>query len=202
MEVLHEFLNLHPDDLWVYNKLQLCRKLEYNCGPLGAPVPLPGWYIVKPAITFLGMGRNARKIWLNPEDKTENFGLPGEFWSEFYEGEHISVDYYKKHQILTIKGYPETKTHVTECSRWKKWKKVDRELPFPEVLGDIWRNYGTINIEFIGGNLIETHVRGNPDFVWGNEEAIPVWRGDKIDPPDGYKYVDSPDYERVGFYIK
>jgi hypothetical protein len=50
--------------------------------------------------------------------------------------------------------------------------------------------------------MIEAHVRGNPDFVWGNEEAIPVWKGDRISPPDGYKFVESPDYERVGFYIK
>jgi hypothetical protein len=35
MEVEEEFAQIHPDDLWVYNKLQLSAKLGYKCGPAG-----------------------------------------------------------------------------------------------------------------------------------------------------------------------
>ena len=56
--------------------------MRYNCGPIGMPVPVAGDYIVRPAINFLlGMGRNARKIYLTPDDCTKvmdvrlNFGV-------------------------------------------------------------------------------------------------------------------------------
>ena len=99
MEVLEEFLGIAPEDLWVYNKLQFSKLLGHICGPIGAPVPYPGWYMVRPRINFLGMGRNARKIWLTPNDDTEKYGYPSEFWCEYITGDHISVDYEKKEQV-------------------------------------------------------------------------------------------------------
>jgi len=202
MEVLEEYLSVSPNDLWVYNKLQVASLLGHSCGPIGAPVPISGWYIIKPIVTFLGMGRNARKIWLNPEDKTENYGNPGEMWCEYFFGEHISTDFYKRHQILTVLGVKEKNLSSSEESRWKYWSKIDREIKFPVIFERIQEKYGTINIETIGGNLIEVHLRKNPDFVWGNDIAIPVWKGEEVNPPKNYKFVESEDYNRLGFYIK
>jgi hypothetical protein len=62
-------------------------------------------------------------------------------------------------------------------------------------------------VEYIDGKVIEVHFRYNPDFVWGNSVAYPVW--EKIDVRLLYPEVDfsklhfisSPDYKRLGFYI-
>ena len=202
MEVIFEFTSVSPEDLWVYNKLQVAAMLNHICGPIGAPVPKCGWYIIKPIVTFLGMGRNARKIWLSPHDQTEKYGNRGEMWCEYFYGDHISVDYYKKHQILTVFGKKAENLSSCEETRWAYWKKVDQNIPLPKIFHKICDKYGTINAEYIGGNLIEVHLRKNPDFVWNNEVAIPVWEGEIINPPANYRFVESPDYQRRGFYVK
>ena len=57
--------------------------------------------------------------------------------------------------------------------------------------------------EYIGGKLIEIHLRRNPDFDWGNTQFIPVWRGQDTTPPQGYRYIDYPEvHGRVGAWIK
>lgn len=202
MEVIEEFLGIAPEDLWVYNKLQFSRMMGYICGPIGAPVPYPGWYMVRPRINFLGMGRNARKIWLTPEDETEKFGYPSEFWCEYITGDHISVDFENRQPILTVRGVRTRNFSSIEHSRWLRWEKTSGFFKFPHILGDLSKKYGTINVEYIGGKPIEVHFRHNPDFVWGNSVAIPVFKNENTDPPNGYRYVESPDYERIGFFIK
>lgn len=197
-----EFRKIRPEDLWVYNKLQLSVTLGYDCGPIGVNVSRSGYYIIRPCINFIGMGRFARKIWLDPGDDTEKFGIPGEFWCEYFEGEHISVDYYRRRQFLTVLGTKGADETSKELTKWDKWEKVDRHIEFPHVLDKVWRNYETINCEFIGGKLIEAHFRHNPDFIWGNSEAIPVGMDENICPPAGYSFRPSPDYGRKGFYIK
>ena len=201
MEVLEEFVQVRPDDLWIYNKLQISRKLGYNCGPIGAPVPWPGEYIIRPVMNFLGMGRNARKIDLNPTDLTENYAHPGEFWCEYFTGEHISVDFVHKKPVLVVTGEKESTKSSIEESRWTIWRKIDRVVAFPPFLEQISEEYPTINVEMIGGNVIEVHLRGNPDFVWGNTVAIPVYDDEELHPPEGFTYIESPDYTRKGFYI-
>jgi len=61
MKVFDEYSQIHQDDLWVYNKLILSRKLGYTCGPSGVPVPKSDFFIVRPCMNFMGMGRFARK---------------------------------------------------------------------------------------------------------------------------------------------
>ena len=39
LEAKDEFDAVRPEDMWVYNKLQLSSMLGYKCGPLGVPVP-------------------------------------------------------------------------------------------------------------------------------------------------------------------
>jgi len=201
MEVLEEFVQVRPDDLWIYNKLQISRKLGYNCGPIGAPVPWPGEYIIRPVMNFLGMGRNARKIDLNPTDLTENYAHPGEFWCEYFTGEHISVDFVHKKPVLVVTGEKERTNLSIEESRWRIWRKIDQIVTFPPFLEQIAEQYPIINVEMIGGNVIEVHLRGNPDFVWGNTVAIPVYDDEELHPPEGFTYIESPDYTRKGFYI-
>jgi hypothetical protein len=87
---IDEWNSIHKEDLWVYNKLFLARSLGHLCGPVGASVPSPDYYIVRPSINLLGMGRFSRIEWI---DNSTDHLHPAEFWCEIFQGEHISVDF-------------------------------------------------------------------------------------------------------------
>jgi hypothetical protein len=188
-----EWENIHPSDLWVYNKLFLSRVLEYTCGPVGTTVPQPDFYIVRPMVNLLGMGRFARKEWI--EKHTDQFH-PGEFWCEIFKGEHLSVDFHQQKAELVVVG---TRDENDPYYKWKKWEKIDQKVEFPEILKDLKGTYDWINCEFIGDKLIEVHFRRNPDFRYGNSLAIPVWSDEKV---ENMRFVDDIDYYRKGFYIE
>ena len=48
------WLNCHNEDLWIFDKLILAKKLGYVCGPIGVDVPEPGYYIVRPCVNIMG----------------------------------------------------------------------------------------------------------------------------------------------------
>jgi len=194
-----EFENVHPKDLWIYNKLQLSRILGYTCGPVGAQVPKSDFYIVRPVINFLGMSRFARIEWI--EDTTDHYH-PGEFWCEIFKGEHLSVDFRNQKAELVVMG---TKSKENPLYKWEKWEKLDKndkKIEFPSILSNLYGNYEWINCEFIDKNLIEVHLRRNPDFRYGNQVAIPIWEGESDKNLSNYQYIEDPDYYRKGFYIK
>ena len=215
--VAEEWNRILPQHLWIYNKLFLSQRLGYTCGPAGLEVPKPGFYIVRPCMNFMGMGRYARIEHI--EKDTEHLH-PGEFWCEVFEGDHYSVDYeyyedrtgsypqwmqehsvdyHVKRQRLIVKGYKDE----NNLYRFTKWEKIDKEIPYPKILTTIGLyRYGWINCEFIGDKLIEVHFRRNPDFRYGNSVAIPVWNDQEVENMENYRYVEDPDYLRKGFWIK
>lgn len=193
LEVDDEFNAIDVKDLWVYNKLQLSRVLGYNCGPAGTTVPKPDFYIVRPSINFLGMGRFSRLEWI--EKDTEHLH-PAEFWCEVFQGDHLSVDFYQKKADLVIIG---TRDESDPLYKWRKWEKIDRNVEFPSILENLHGSYDWINCEFIGNHLIEAHFRRNPNFRYGNSVAIPVW-DENID--ENQTYIQDSGYLRKGFYIQ
>lgn len=195
LESQSEWNNIHLDDLWVYNKLFLSRRLGYLCGPSGVPVPKPDFYIVRPCINLLGMSRMARIEWI--ESDTEQFH-PAEFWCEIFSGDHISVDYYHKKPNLTVLGERNNKDPLY---KWKKWSKIDKDINFPIILEKLIGNYDWINCEFIGNKLIEVHFRQNPDFRYKNDVAIPIWNDDEYIKKNK-NFVSDIDYKRRGFLIE
>jgi hypothetical protein len=190
-----EWKSIHVEDLWVYNKLILNTHLRHLCGPTGVSVPYSGYYIVRPSINLLGMGRFSRIEWIDKE--TEHFH-PAEFWCEIFKGEHMSVDFHYKKSSLVVIGERELEDPFY---KWKKWHKIDREVEFPGILNDLKGDYEWINCEFIDNNLIEVHFRRNPDFRYGNSVAIPVWIGEKVEEKENLTFVEEKDYLREGFYI-
>jgi len=188
-----EWTNIHPSDLWVYNKLFLSRVLGYTCGPVGTTVPRPDFYIVRPSFNLLGMGRFARKEWLY---KYTDHIHPAEFWCEIFEGTHLSVDFKNKKSELVVLG---TRDDDDPYYKWEKWEKIDLDVQFPKILDDLKGNYEYINCEFIGGRLIEVHFRQNPDFRYNNTVAIPVWNDEKV---ENMTFIKDVEYHRKGFYIK
>ena len=193
LDVDDEWNHIHPLDLWVYNKLFLSRVLGYTCGPAGTTVPKSDFYIVRPSFNLLGMGRFARKEWI--ENNTEHLH-PSEFWCEIFEGDHLSVDFYYQRAELVVLG---TREDSDPYYKWKKWEKIDKIVDFPEILKNLNGEYDWINCEFIGGRLIEVHFRRNPDFRYGNSVAIPVWDDEK---KKNMRFIEDSDYLRRGFYIK
>jgi len=196
MEVYDEWNSIHHEDLWAYNKLFLSRILGYNCGPSGVPVPKSDFFIVRPSINLMGMGRVSRIEYI--ERDTEHLH-PAEFWCEIFEGEHISVDYYKKEPVLVVKGHRKPESPLY---KWEKWEKIERYIEFPSILSRLKGEYEYINCEFIGDKLIEVHFRQNPDFRYGNNVAIPIWKEDNMEIDGKYKYVRDEDFLREGFFIE
>ena len=185
-----------PEDLWIFDKLILSRYLGYTCGPTGTDVPIPGYYIVRPCVNAFGLGLNAQKHYIQD---TTDYLTPGHFWCEWFEGDHISVDYKWGYPHLTVQGFKSDYTFT----RWDRWSKIDHCIDLPKILKPFAKKYQWINCEFIGGNLIEVHLRSNPEFEWGNKEFIPVWASKSINVPEGYRYIKYPDiHGRIGAYIK
>ena len=59
-----------------------------------------------------------------------------------------------------------------------------------------------INIEMIGGNVIEVHFRYNDDFRNHNGKVIyPVWKDEDLPQPEGSIWYNSPCQDRLGFWI-
>ena len=188
--------SIDPDDIWVMDKLILSRKLGYVCGPVGLDVPIPGYYIVRPCVNMLGLGLGTRRVWI----EKETMHLPlGYFWCEFFEGRHLSVDYNYGLQRLCVEGFKPLDTFT----KWSEWKRTTDYVTRPNILLDLLKRYEWINCEFIGGNLIEVHLRHNEDFDGGINHFIPVWEGQDTTPPNGYQYKDYPDaHGRIGAFIK
>lgn len=191
-----EWEQILPEDLWIYNKLQLSRKLGYLCGPAGVNVPIPNHYIVRPIVNFSGMGRFSRIEWL--ENSTDHLH-PGEFWCEIFTGEHLSVDFHHQIPKLVVKGFKNPKN---SCYQWNSWIKIDKTMKFPSILKNLKGNYSVINCEFIENHLIEVQLRENLDFRWGNFIAIPVWKDQELRKKSGFRFVLDEDYHRLGFLIK
>lgn len=188
--------NAKDEDLWVFDKLIVSRKLGYVCGPVGMVVPEAGTYIVRPCVNIPGMGRDAQFYYIENDTKH----LPaGHFWCEVFNGRHLSVDYKDGKQVLAVEGFRKYKDPL-----WKffMWEKVNDYIPLPMIFLSLTKKYEYINIEYIDGNVIEIHLRNNPDFVHGNSIAYPVWKDSPINTEvQGLKYIESPDYNRKGFYI-
>jgi len=188
---------LHPDDAWIFDKLALAKKLGYICGPKGVDVPEGAWYIVRPCVNFSGMGNGAElKFMYRNTNELED----GAFWCKLFKGKHLSIDYQNKKQVLCVEGF---KNDDRNLKRWAKWTKTDDEIEYPEILNDLKGNYEWVNVESIGGKVIEVHLRPNPNFQNHNSNYVyPVWKGDKISPRVDENYIRAEEGERLGFYIQ
>jgi hypothetical protein len=188
--------NAHEEDLWVFDKLIVSRRLGYNCGPVGVNVPFPGNYIVRPCVNIPGMGRGAH---FAPIENTTLHLPTGFFWCEVFFGSHYSIDYTKDGQVLAVEGF---RNPDDPLYRFYKWEKVDVKIPMPPIFLPLLKKYEYVNIEYIGSKAIEVHFRHNPDFVHGNSVAYPVWNDYPIEMDmRDLKYIEAPDYLRKGFWI-
>ena len=184
------------DDLWIYDKLILARKLGHLAGPAGVPVPSNGFYMVRPITNIRMMSRGAYKAWLSPVEDTVPDGY---FWSELFQGRHISIDYNFGEQKTTVEGI----RNSARLDRFYKWQRVEYPYELPAVLQDVARRSKWLNIEMVGDKIIEVHLRYNDDFLNHDcNEIFPVWRNEWNSRPSGSEWYDSPCGDRLGFWIR
>jgi hypothetical protein len=129
---------------------------------------------------------------------------PGHFWSTLLEGEHISSD------LAVVDGAPRWWRHVSGVASgegtFDYWQVGAESHPAVEQWGDAWcRKHlggytGMINLETIGGRIIEVHLRFAdqwPDLYGGKRwvEALiglyktGAWRFDDSGRRTGYSVV-------------
>lgn len=186
---------ISPDDLWVYDKFILSKKLGYYCGPSGT-VPLPGRYIVRPCVNFRMMSAGAR-ISLLEDDRDKDLVPPGYFWCETFKGRHLSFDYQFGKQVLAVEGF----RNSYRLDRFSEWRKVNDTYKLPDLLKPLTEKYEWLNIEVIGDKIIEVHLRYNDDFVGHTSSTIiPVWKDDsELTKKNNFHF--NPCGDRLGFLL-
>ncbi len=186
----------------------LASRLGYYHGPCGVAPVRAGEYIVRPVINTYGMGAGASFMHLTPND--HNTVPPGYFWCERFYGEQLSYE-------LTWKSMQWRITSVWLAERtseviplFDRWIRVERPLTLPAMFDTLW-DCGSINVETVGGKIVEVHLRSTPDPTeWS--ELIPVWDHTPVETirqlTTTHTFVESPDFVygteivRTGFFCK
>ncbi|TMB49079.1 MAG: hypothetical protein E6J60_13480 [Deltaproteobacteria bacterium] len=157
---------LHPAHRWIYNKLLICETQGLEHGPHGiAPSRFP--VFSKPIYNLRGMGVGGKIIRTRAEYDREQ--APGHLWMPVLDGAHVSSD------VAVVDGEPVWWRHVTGLAlgdgTFDYWTVLAEPLPAIEAYGGEWlrrhlRGYsGFVNLETIGGTIIEAHLRFADQWV-------------------------------------
>src|SRR5215470_13277659 len=190
----------YPAQRWIYNKLAIALSQGLDAGPHGT-VPPRFPVFSKPIINLKGMGVGSRI--LRSAQEYERHSTSGHFWSTLLEGPHVSSD------LAVVDGVPRWWRHVTGQPRqqgtFDYWTiQADPEPDIETRCGDWVRRHlagytGMLNLETIGGRIIEAHLRFAdqwPDLQGrGWVEAVVrlyaagVWEFADDDRRDGFSVV-------------
>jgi len=144
----------------VYDKLEVAASQGLACGPHG--LEPPGFPVFsKPIYNMRGMGTGARVLRSREEYLREQ--RPGHMWMTLLEGEHLSSD------CVVAAGEPRWWRHATglalEGGIFDYWTVHAEARPEVEGYCGEWIRAhlpgysGMINLETIGGRIIEAHLR-------------------------------------------
>jgi hypothetical protein len=150
----------YPAHRWVYDKLAVALSQGLDAGPHGTPPPhFP--VFSKPITNLKGMGVGSAVL-ASPADYARCYA-PGHFWMTLLEGRHVSSD------LAVVAGVPHWWRHVTgkpagegTFDYWTVHAEPDAEI---EARCGAWvRSHlasytGMLNLETIGGTIIEAHLR-------------------------------------------
>lgn len=145
------------------DRLELARRMEYPCGG-HADRPAPGLWFTKPVRNPAGMGVDARpNVYLEGgwSGWARDFD-DGSMWMPMFTGEHFSVDFRRCRggawrQLLTVRCDPDVL-----AGRPAQWCKDNVAFHVPAALRGVDAEW--LNVEFIGGEVIEAQARRNTDF--------------------------------------
>ena len=190
----------HAAHRWVYDKLAVALSQGLEAGPHGtAPPRFP--VFSKPIVNLKGMGVGSRV--LHSQADYDQHYAPGHFWMTLLDGRHVSSD------IAVVNGVPRWWRHVTgkpagegTFDYWTVHAAPDADI---ERHCGAWVHRhlagytGMLNVETIGGAIIEAHLRFTdqwPDLYSGGwVEAIVAlyengaWNFADADRREGYSVV-------------
>ena len=149
-----------PKHRWVYDKLAVALSQGLDAGPHGTPPPrFP--VFSKPIVTLKGRGVGSRI--LGSHDDYVRHYAPGHFWMTLLDGRHVSSD------TAVVDGEPRWWRHVTgkpagegTFDYWTVHAEPDAAI---EARCGAWVRHhltgytGMLNLETIGGVIIEVHLR-------------------------------------------
>jgi hypothetical protein len=150
----------YPGHRWVYDKIAVALSQDLEAGPHGV---MPSRFPVfsKPITNLKGMGAGSRL--LSTADEYEQSLTPGHMWMTLLQGRHVSSD------IAVVNGEPCWWRHVTGMpggeGTFDYWTlHAARDSALEDYCGAWIRGHlsgytGMINIETIGGRMIEVHLR-------------------------------------------
>lgn len=191
----------NPKHRWAYDKLAVATLQALPAAPHGvAPDRYP--VFSKPIYNLKGMGVGSGV--LHSKAEYDEAYRPGHMWVEFLDGEHISSD------VALVDGVPHWWRHASGINpghgTFDYWEVAADGNPAVESrAGDWCRRHltgytGMVNLETIGGRIIEVHLRFAdqwPDLYGGDAwvEALVqlyaqgVWRFDDTSRRTGYSVV-------------
>lgn len=151
---------LYPSSSFIYNKLFIAESQQLVAAPHGIMPPVFPVFS-KPIYNLQGMGRGSTV--LESYDDYLKKLAPGHMWMELLSGDHISSD------VAVLHGAPvwwrHTKGAPMAGGTFDYWEIMARGLPAVEDYCAGWiarhmsRYCGMMNIETIGGRIIEAHLR-------------------------------------------
>ena len=151
---------LYPEHRWIYNKLLVCDSQSLAGAPHGVP-PRSFPVFSKPIYNMQGMGVGGA-TYSSAEELERNL-TAGHMWMPRLEGEHVSTD------VVVLGGEAQWWRHTTAKvlgdGVFDYWTVLAEDRPEIEDYCGAWlrknlRGYsGAVNLETIGGKLIEVHLR-------------------------------------------
>jgi hypothetical protein len=190
----------YPDHRWVYDKIAIAQSQGLEAAPHGVtPSRFP--VFSKPITNLRGMGIASRV--LHSASEYAQSLTPGHMWMARLEGRHVSSD------AVIVEGEPCWWRHVTGApsgeGTFDYWTVHAAAEPGIEDYCGAWirahlKGYtGILNIETIGGAMIEVHLRMSdqwPDLYGADWVAAVirlyhqrVWDFADRDRRDGYSVV-------------
>jgi hypothetical protein len=190
----------YPEYKWVYDKLAVAESQDIACAPHGIdPESFP--VFSKPIYNMRGMGAGSGVLRTLKEYKHRQ--RPGHMWMQLLSGDHLSTD------AAVVEGQVRWVRHTVgvplEGGMFDYWTVLAAARPEVEQYLATWvhtylpRYTGMLNVETIGGRIIEVHMRFAdqwPDlYGTGWVEALVklyaqgVWEFDDSDRRDGYSVV-------------
>jgi len=155
---------LYPDYSHLYNKLWVNRSSGVNCDLIGSSkIPEKYPVIVRPVYNLFGMGHEARIV-TTPQEIVSS-GLSGYFWAESLNGQHLSWDIAIQQGIWVWhqawRGQPHAMHQPGVMSYWSTQDPSPASASYVQdwVAEHLEGFTGMINLETIGGKIIECHLR-------------------------------------------
>jgi hypothetical protein len=151
---------LNPAHNWVYDRLRVALSQGLPAAPHGS-VPPSYPVFSKPVINLRGMGLGSRLIG-SPGEMAE-CSTPGHFWMPLLEGEHVSTDCAVERGA--VKWMRSCHGEPAGDGMFRHWTLLEEspaglaQYIAAWVSANLAAYTGMLNLETIGGRIIEVHLR-------------------------------------------